>query len=187
MESAKGSAEDIKPVDLALLNKPLDFIRADHSRQRVLCRVIEELARAPSLEKQKAELVVAHLEREMGLHVGDEEEDLFPLLRRRCQPGDDIETVLTMLSEEHCRAEVLVKEIADALSDLRAGGTPVSEHPGLQSKMLQFANRERRHLDIENSIVIPIARARLTEHDLIELSGRMAGRRSVRLTDSGAP
>ena len=186
MESAKGPETGIKPVDLALLSKPLEFIRADHSRQRALCRMIEAIALAPSLEEHEVELVIAQLGRDMGLHVIDEEEDLFPLLRRRCQPGDDIEAILTMLSVEHSIEEDLAKEISNALSGLVSSGAPVSDHPELQSKMLQFANRERRHLDLENSIVIPIARARLTQDDLIEFSKRMAVRRGVRPPGEGA-
>ena len=181
MNRANDPEVEIKPVDLALLSKPLDFIRADHSRQRALCRVIEDLVRVPLMDKYKAEMVVAQLGNDLGLHVRDEEEDLFPLLRRRCQPGDDIEAILTMLSEQDFSEERLAKEITDALSGLIADGTPVREHPDLQNKMLQFANRQRRHLELENSIVIPIARARLGESDLIDLSKKMAARRGVRM------
>lgn len=187
MESAKGSTEDFRPVDHASLSRPLDFIRADHARQRALCGVIEDLARAPSLENHKAQRVVEQLGRDLALHVIDEEEDLFPLLRRRCQPEDDIEAVLTLLSGDHAGQESVAKEIRDALSGLLAGGTPVPDHPGLQAKMLQFTARERRHLELENSIVIPIARARLTERDLSEISRGMAARRGVRLPNEAPP
>lgn len=187
MASATGSEGNIKPIDLASLSQPLDFIRADHARQRALCGVIEDLARASSLENHKAERVVEQLGRDLALHVIDEEEDLFPLLRRRCRPEDDIDAVLTLLSGEHSGQESVAKEIRDALSGLMASGAPVRDHPGLQEKMLRFTARERRHLELENSIVIPIARARLNERDLSEISRGMAARRGVRLPNEDSP
>jgi hemerythrin-like domain-containing protein len=179
MASAEGRETHIEPSDLAMLSKPLEFIRADHHRQRKLCGLIEELARAPRLDAGKVEAVIAYLGHDMVLHIIDEEEDLFPLLRRRCLPEDDIDAILGILSGEHADEQHLAGDIRDALAGLIASGTPVPEHPEVQEKMLRFAKRGRRHLVLEDNIILPIARARLTERDQADLARQLATRRGI--------
>ena len=43
--------------------------------------------------------------------------------------------------------------------------------------MIDFARNERRHLALENSVVLPLARLRLSPEDLIRLSARLLRRR----------
>ena len=179
MASAEGRETHIEPPDLAMLGKPLEFIRADHQRQRKLCGLIEELARAPRLDAGKAEAVIAYLGHDLILHFIDEEEGLFPLLRRRCLPEDEIDAILGMLSGEHADERRLAGDIRDALAGLVADGTPVPEHPEVQEKLLRFAKRERRHIVLEDNIILPIARVRLTEHDQTDLARQLATRRGI--------
>ena len=42
--------------------------------------------------------------------------------------------------------------------------------------MFDFARNERRHLALENSVVLPLARRRLSAEDLAGLSARLTAR-----------
>ena len=165
----------------ALLADPLDYIFADHFRQRVLCNLLEELADAASLDVGKAEDVLAYIRAEMPVHIRDEEDDLFPLMRRRCAPEDEIDALLAKLGAEHVADDRFARQIVEGLTILAATGAPVRSMPDLRHKMLAFARSQRRHLMVENSILLPIARARLTRRDLANLAGRMAARRGIAL------
>jgi hemerythrin-like domain-containing protein len=48
--------------------------------------------------------------------------------------------------------------------------------------MMDFAHHARRHLILENAVILPIARARLTEADLNAMKRHMLERRSLKPT-----
>ena len=70
-----------------LLSQPLDFIHVEQLRHRQQCQATDELAEAETFDLRLASAVVIFLEVDMALHVIDEEEDLFPVLRRRLKPS----------------------------------------------------------------------------------------------------
>jgi hypothetical protein len=171
---------DLAPLDRALLREPIEYIFADHMRQRSLCRLMDELAGEPQYDPKLGELVALHLTVDMALHVIDEEDDLFPLLRRRARPEDDIERVLGLLSREHAADESLGHEVAEGLREAaRVGQGCLAE--GLRERLSRFARQQRRHLAVENAIVMPLAQRRLTSSDREQLARRMAARRGVAL------
>lgn len=172
--------QHIEPLPTELLRKPLDYILADHLRQRVLCILCEQLADSENLDTEIAKEVVAYLKTDMAVHVIDEEQDLFPLIRRRAEDEDNIEEALGQLSGEHASEEDLAKAITDGLeSALEHATTKLGD--GLRQKLRDLAHNERRHLALENATVMPLAKARLTERDLRDLSARMAARRGILL------
>lgn len=172
--------QHLEPLPRELLRKPLDYIRADHLRQRVLCVLCEQLADDAHLRVAVAEEVLAYLKTDMVVHVIDEEQDLFPLIRRRALDDDDIEEALGQLSGEHAAeedlAELITKGLEEALSNPASG---LSDD--LRQNLKDFAHNERQHLTLENATVMPIAKLRLTERDLVDLAGRMAARRGILL------
>ena len=168
----------------SLLNDPLDYIASDHLRQRVLCLLCDRIADAAWVDAALVEEVLTYLTGEMAIHVIDEEEDLFPLLRKRALEDDEIENVLGHLSAEHAKDEKLAEQII-------AGLKLVLKHPSkgvpqrVAEALHQFARSQRRHLALENATIIPLAKVRLTKQDLRELAIRMAARRGVNLRPSG--
>ena len=72
---------NIDPMQENLLDSPLDFLIAEHARQRTVFVFIEQLARARALDQNLVAEVLRFLESDMVAHVIDEEEDLF----RHCQ------------------------------------------------------------------------------------------------------
>lgn len=165
------------PVDL--LRVPLDYIFADHFRQRSLCRILGELAGRADLDRAMGEAALDFLRTDFVIHVLDEERDLFPLLRKRRQRQDRIGEILARLGSEHAAdaldAERIVAALAGAIDD--AAPEPLDE--AARVLMVRFATNERRHLTAENAIVLPLARARLTIGDLETLGRHMAARRGV--------
>lgn len=158
-----------------LLRDPLAYIAAEHGGQRALCSLMEDLAGAPGFDRNIARTILRYLGQDFMRHVHDEENDLFPMLRRRCLPEDEIETVLARLNAEH-------KDEHRRAGDLEAQLTALIERDArvldvsLRERLFQYARSLRRHLALENSVVLPLARARLTPDDLAALSAAMHAR-----------
>lgn len=173
----------LKPTATTLLEKPLEFIHEDHLRERQICTMLDEIADNDVRSSDSVAQVLSFLKNELPLHLQDEEEDLFPLLRRRCERADEISKVIARLLSDHMHAaddtppviailEVLVLEVRELIEDER-------------SILTRFANHSRRHLILENAVILPFARLRLTEHDLKTLYLRMCQRRGLdRLSDA---
>ncbi|WP_206057158.1 hemerythrin domain-containing protein [Nitratireductor sp. XY-223] len=168
-----------EPPPAVQLLSPLDYILSDHFRQRTLCAVLDKMAEAAGFDRELIEAVLDFLKSEFGLHVIDEEEDLFPLMRRRAMSEDAIDEVLGELSLEHASdrvdADRIVEGLAGAL-EANGAGFPAPQFARL---LKRFAAKERRHLIVENAIIMPLARARLTDDDLRNLGRRMAARRGI--------
>lgn len=165
--------------EASLLLAPLDYIFADHLRQRMLCKLLDEMAAEPECDGEAAAAAVDFLTGDFGTHIVDEEQDLFPLLRRRAEPDDGIDRVLGELSDEH-RADAIDAEAIVALfSEVAAetGRRPIEA--ASRDLLRRFSKSERRHLVCENAIVLPLARLRLTRDDLRNLGRRMAARRGL--------
>lgn len=176
----------IGTLDRSLLAKPLEFIVADHLRQRNLCCIMERLADEPLLNHALAGAVADHISGEMTIHVIDEEEDLFPLLRRRASPEDEVERVLGLLSREHREDDRLAETIVAGLRQaIDANADELSF--ALRDALRNFVRRQRRHLAVENAIVMPLAEIRLTQNDREGLARRMAVRRGIRPGRGGQP
>lgn len=161
------------PPPPALFAEPLDYFFAEHFRQRTLCSLLDDLAEHASLDPETVKVVVRFLRGDFGLHVRDEEEDLFPLLRLRAKPEDRIEDVLGDLSHDHALDAFDAETILGAL-----GGREPFPACDVETRnlLLRFSKNERRHLTCENAIILPLARARLLPEDIINLGRRMAAR-----------
>ncbi len=174
--SALGANIEKVPADL--LDQPLDYILTDHGRQRTVMALLDQMMKGASNWQEIADELVADISVEMKHHVQDEEEDLFPLLRRRCRPEDEIDTVLSRLSHEHKKSERLAILIVEQLRDCVDQGNPPWKSEELQTMVSEFTGAERLHLALENSVILRLARARLTIGDLSLLSANMIARRA---------
>ena len=162
----------------ALLDRPLEFIHADHLRHRAICAAMRRFAEQGMASRADADRIVAYLAHDRRLHHEDEDLDLFPALRRRAQVADDLGALLTGLSEDHRHADPMSQAIVDALA-AHPDEDPI--HIGSQTAELfqDYAAREHRHLAIENGVVLAIARIRLTRADLKTVSHNMKIRRGI--------
>ena len=166
-----------KPSPLA--RNPLDVISSAHALQVQMCDALERIADGlpDEVDRRLCAQLAALLQYDLPLHHHDEEAALFPLLRRRARPEDGLEEILDRLVSEHSADNDFASEIAEALDTLGQGGRPAN--PEMLGYMLRgFFERYRRHVQWESTLVMPMARLRLTPQDLEALQARLNENRS---------
>jgi len=164
---------DLKLTDLnvGFVENPLDFIADDHMREREVCAMIDKMVPDGNPEKGARKRVISFLTVQLPHHLLDEEIDVFPLMLARCAPEDEIEKVINKLQSDHGHARSDTPLIISRLRTNEAFSRKVS------AQMIEFATHARRHLILENAIILPIARARLTDEDLSTMKQHMIERR----------
>lgn len=167
----------LSPTDLRQLGNPLDFIAEDHLRIRTMCAEIDRLRLADRVDPVEAQRVCDFLKEELPLLVADEDDDLLPLLIRRSTPDDDMRRLKARLDGEHAFVMARLPTVLSVFEALAEDGGCVAAdmRPGLQ----EFAAQLRSHLILENAIVLPFARLRLTGDDCESLARRMLQRRGL--------
>ena len=168
----------LAPPPLKLLDRPLDYLLADHFRQRSLCAELRKIVDTRRAGRGVADAVAAFLMTALKRHHDDLEDALFPALRPRVRPEDGMGTILAQLIEDHRHTESMCEDIVDALAG-DATADPVEISQAIAELMLAFADNVQRHLAVENGIVMVIARKRLAADDLKVISQRMKLRRGI--------
>jgi len=163
----------------SLLSDPIAWFFAEHHRHRQFCDLMQRASTAAAYDEEVLSWLLDFVVHELALHVLDEEEDLFPLMRARAQPEDDLDKVLNLLSGEHAKDLTRAAAVRRHLETCLRQRAPISRNTARRRALERFAVQERGHLALENAVVLPIARLRLTERDLVELSNRLATRRGV--------
>ena len=160
------------------LPDPIQFILQDHDRQVENCGRLEQLVSASESEPTRdwAASLLSYLNRDLPLHVEDEELDLFPRLTLRRPPDSNLGDILEQLVTEHETDRGLADLVIKGLRAIADGAPP--EHPvRFQMNVRAFCEMQRRHLNWENRVVVPLAQMLLTEEDKQDLAQRMAARR----------
>lgn len=171
------SKDRLTPMAGTMLAAPLRFIHEVHLREREICASIDMIAQGSAVSGRVIKEVITFLETDLPLHLSDEEEDLFPLMRRRCDPEDEIEKVIARLRKDHLHADEDTQKIVSLLEELLE--TPRDLAIDEKEALSAFASHSRRHLILENAIILPFARLRLTELDLETLYVHMCKRRGI--------
>lgn len=157
---------------------PLDMIAHAHAVQVQMCDAMERIADGlpDDVDRRLCAQVASCLQFDLPLHHHDEETALFPLLRERALPQDGLNEILDRLASEHSSDTDFASEIAESLELLGQGRRDAN--PDMLGYMLRgFFERYRRHVHWENTLVMPVARLRLTEQDLESLAARMGTNR----------
>ncbi len=165
----------INDLPARLLDSPLDFIYADHLRQRVVAQLLHKVAEGRG-SQEEIENLRQYLSHNFALHIADEEHGLFPLLRERCTQEDNIEKLLDRLGRDHKGDESMNDHVLKDLSQAVSGGELDDE---TQKRLHKFADHIKQHLVLENGVLLPIARVRLEEADLRNLSKNLRRRRAL--------
>lgn len=169
--------DGLSVTDPNLLGRPLDFIAQDHYRERTICSVLDHIALPDASMPEVLDGVLNFLSLELPLHLMDEECDLFPLMRRRCPPEDEINAVIKRLLSDHRHAERDTPTIQEILRTLRTEDRSATI---VEAQLISdYATHARRHLIVENAIILPLARARLTATDIDTLRLCMRRRRGI--------
>jgi len=115
-------------------------------------------------------------------HTADEEESLFPRLRRLCTP--EIAALLAKadsLEEDHACADRHHAEI-DRLGQLwlQQGRLSAGDAARLCILVTQLSDLHRHHIGVEDREVFPFAARALAAADLASIGAEMAARRGLR-------
>ena len=159
---------------------PLDLIQSEHGHHLELCDRIIELANDQQLEAvaEDAEMLLGYFTEGLPAHAEDEESDLLPKLKSRCQPDDGIDGILSEIEQEHAVDTFLAHHVVLDLKVL-ASGKKLDQPMRLFNSLRAFAEAQRRHLAWENRVMLPLARKRLSPADLEEMGHNMAARRGI--------
>lgn len=164
------------PTSALLLRSPLEFIAEDHLRLRTMCAEMDRMAHAKILNVDDVSCLRDYLMHELPALLADEDNDLMPLVEARAEPDDEIVRLIERLSEEHAHIDVLINRVLPLLDGAALGG---SVSRVLSGALLSLAGLTRRHLILENAILLPLARVRLTEVDFERLRDAMIKRRGL--------
>ncbi len=164
--------------------RPIAVIEADHAYQLAICDVLNRLLHNPrhGADEQEIAAVREYLCSCLPLHIADEEEDLFPLLRKHAGAEDGLEQILGQLHLEHRTDRHLIDDLCTDIGCL-IGGQAFADPARFLMTAFAFSETQRRHLAWENAVVMSRARKCLTKADLAELGRRMAKRRGFDLPD----
>ncbi|WP_395648003.1 hemerythrin domain-containing protein [Terricaulis sp.] len=156
---------------------PIDFILAEHLNHRRMCRALEALAGTDDFDAARITALLDFIRFDLTLHVIDEEEDVFPLLRKRCSPEDEIDAALDRLTDEHAEDKALSVKVRDVLNACLIVRKPPHAIEGGAEALVTFARHELHHLTLENAVIVPLARRRFDAADLRYLAERLIARR----------
>lgn len=145
---------------------PLDALQHDHAFQLELCDLMEGLADSlPDGDIVIAAAILPVLRRGVIGHMRFEEEQLFPLLRGHHTTMPQVKAVTTQLTREHEVDVEFLGEVAEALEAFIGDG--IVENPEMLGYMLRFFfESQRRHIEWENNVLIPLARDVLTAEEM---------------------
>jgi len=163
----------IEPMPKGLIDSPLDFIFAEHHRQREAALMLSMLADG-EFDARGVERLIDFLNGDFSLHVGDEELVLFPALKANCQPEDDVERIIERLQGEHREDEASCTEAVLILQRRLSGIEMTFEN---LRRLRRFSDHIRQHLALENGVLLPIARVRLEKDALNMISHALKERR----------
>ena len=160
--------------------KPLDLIEAEHARQHRIRDSFEQGGDDIDLGDLTASAgdLLRFLTVDLALHHADEEEDFFPLLVSRAQKEDDLERRLSQLAKEHELDEDLIGFVCADLEKL-AGGLGLANPTRFMTNLGELFESQRRHLENESQVILPLARQRLSTEDQLTLGRSMARRRGI--------
>jgi hemerythrin-like domain-containing protein len=162
-----------------MLRNPLEIIEHAHLAQTELCDALERIADGlpDEVDRRLCGWASACLKFDVPLHHRDEDEALFPLLRRRAWPSDGMDAILDRLTREHDSDTDLGGELAEWL-DVLAEGQRLA-NPEMVGYMLRgFFESYRRHIHWENTLVMPVARKRLGDEDFADIARVMEKNRA---------
>lgn len=155
-------------------DRPLDYLVADHQRQREICALLESLCERPQPLRADVETAATFLLQELPRHTADEEQELFVMMRRRCRPEDGIEELLARLDapERGRLAKLILVELSNVLL-----GDGLRDRLSFAVCVSRFVTLLRLHVAYCNAILLPLARKRLRREDLVALGQAMRRRR----------
>ncbi len=170
-------------------DEPLEMLAACHERIEHQLATLERMV--PHLEKRgsdaearaAAQAVLRYFDTAGVLHHRDEDQDLFPLLRKLAgsHARPEVAAALDELEREHETMNAQWERMRARLQAIERGEPRIDPE-----EVARFAWLYRRHMDREGAAVLPFARETLDSGERAALGERMAARRKIPLPPNGA-
>jgi len=165
-------------------DEPLEMLQACHGRIEEQLQTLERLAehvaaRGSDVTAQSAaKSVLRYFDTSGAYHHQDEDEDLFPLLRKRAGAlgRTEVAAAIDELEREHATMDAQWRRLREKLSAIAA----MREAAFDVDEVVRFAWLYRRHMERETMLVLPFANEVLREEERAELGTRMAARRGAK-------
>ncbi len=162
-------------------DEPIAMLEACHGRIEAQLETLEKLVAHLQTQggdaeaRDAARFVMRYFDTSGVDHHRDEDEDLFPLLRRlACElERAEISAVINELEGDHRTMELQWSRLRERLARIAEGkGADLAS-----TDIAGFAWLYRRHIERESAAVLPFARQVLDEGERARLGERMAARR----------
>ena len=161
----------------------VDMLLACHQRIRNFTDIAVRLAEAGGASTPEianaAEAVHRYYSIALPLHEGDENESVYPRLRQRLTDPAEAAALQAMV-DQHGPIDAVVGELLPRWEGLR---TAPERLPSYSEEIRRNAARLqdlwREHLALEEEIVFPLIRTRLTPDDLQQIHREMKQRRGI--------
>ncbi len=173
---------------------PTGLLSDCHRRVEMFLGTLEAVAlvidRPATEETRRAlESALRYFAQAAPKHTADEEESLFPRLRRMQDP--EIEAAfskLEQLEEEHRWAAPLHAEVDHLGAQyLSTGSLSGPEVGGFRKAVASLASMYEQHIGVEDSLVFPLAARVLSDAEKMAIAGEMAGRRKLKFVTEISP
>jgi hemerythrin-like domain-containing protein len=168
-------------------DQPLGLLSDCHRRIEhflaILQRVRED-CRGHALDdehRRAVQAALAYFESAAPRHTEDEEQSLFPRLRRARDPrGAGAMQILASLESDHGTAGALHDQAARAFREWLARDTlPEAEAARLDDALARLREIYGRHIEVEDREVFPLAGSVLSPAELEEVGHEMRARRGL--------
>src|SRR5215469_3455738 len=164
--------------------EPLVLLSDCHRRIEMFLGILEAIAkgvdRAPNQEARRAlDSALRYFREAAPKHTADEEQSLFPRLRRvRSTSVEHALSKIDELENEHQWAEALHKEIDDlGRRYLHYGNLSSAEVGKFRNDVASLSEMYKRHISVEDRDLFPVAEEALPQADKLAIAEEMAKRR----------
>ena len=162
-------------------DEPLELLEACHGRIETQLTMLERLVahvaqHGSDLEaREAARFIMRYFDTSGVQHHRDENEDLFPLLRRKAGElgRPEVSAVINELESDHQTMDLQWSRLRARLDALTRSAEALLA-PG---DIAGFAWLNRRHMEKEAALVLPFAKEVLDAEERVGLGERMAARR----------
>jgi len=164
-------------------DEPLEMLEACHGRidaqLATLERLAEHIARhgCDAEAREAARFVMRYFDTSGVQHHRDEDEDLFPLLRRKAGEAAraEVSAVINELEGDHATMDLQWSRLRERLDAIARGEDALLAAEDVE----RFGWLNRRHIEKEAALVLPFARETLALDERAALGSRMAARRKT--------
>lgn len=168
----------LSALPAGLLEKPLDYLMADHDRQRAVCAYLKQAVRLERIDRASARAISGFLAEDLKQHFDDERLALYPALISRSADDAEFTHSIRHIERVHAGSEGMVDYLIEHLQRL-ASRNVTHLSPEFSELLLEYARQEQQSLAFENSVILAIAGVRLKKSDLGRISADMKARRGV--------